>query len=147
MDIRERGHFAAVAIPAQSYGEIDRRKSSRRRERNYVFVHACLSRDEIREEEEETALETRAEEKERTPRGVPRRQNSEQLQYHGNARPTSSSSPFVRVLSLHVTTSRAMTIRNSIVRAMKLLAVLFSQLPDIVIRTQGRTRESRKTRF
>lgn len=39
-DIRERGQLAAVAIPTKSYGEIDRRKSSRRRERNYVFVDA-----------------------------------------------------------------------------------------------------------
>lgn len=68
MDIRERGHLAAVAIPAQSYGEIDRRKSSRRRERNYVFVDACLSRETRSEEEEEAALETRAKEKERTSR-------------------------------------------------------------------------------
>lgn len=67
-DIRERGQLAAVAIPTKSYGEIDRRKSSRRRERNYVFVDAyplALSlslRRSLR-----IALETRAEGMERTP--------------------------------------------------------------------------------
>lgn len=123
MDIRERGHFAAVAIPAQSYGEIDRRKSSsRRRERNYVFVDACLSRDEIREGGDRAGNSSGGKGTEELLVGkIPNNYNTAGML----AQPRDASSPFVRVLPL-VT---AMTIRNSIVRPqseVKLLASLFS---------------------